>query len=336
MEIKEEATDEGYRLAPFLLRLAASSIDAAIALLAVVMMYFACFPNGAFKTLGDAMGVPSQYSTLQKYQEASGLVVASSDGSLSDISSSSYEEYQSAIQYYYFIYNAADSTVNPSPEKYSFMDYNVAVLDLPSDVKNANHSDYFDFAAANGEPDSSQLGVLKSSLYGSDDKLTEGSRSLLLTFFQGKYAATQDLMISESYYKTAEEAYSSNVEILESIVVFIPFLGFYFAIPMFSPFGRTLGKKWMKLAVIDVDGVPLRKWLLILRILSFILTLGAAILLDDAIYSISLLVLVFLISFGLVCFGKKRRALHDYCAHGVVVRDEDAFMKPKAEAPENA
>ncbi len=336
MEIKEEATEEGYHLAPFLLRLAAAAIDSALALLAVVALYFVCFPNDVFPTLGDAIGVKEEYSTLQKYQKASGLVNISSEGSLSDVSSSSYGDYQTAIQYYYFVYNGYDSSVNPAPENYSFRDYNVAVLDLPSQVGNTNYSSYFDFAITDGKPDPSILGVLKTSLYGNDGQLTSESKGLLLTFFQGKYAKTQDLMISEDYYKKVQNIYSSNVEILESVVVFFPFLVFYFVLPMFSSFSRTLGKKIMRLAVIDSEGLPLKKWRLIFRMLPFVLTLGAAIILDDAIYSLSLLILIFLISLGLASFSKKRRALHDFCSHSVVVREVDAFVKNPEGEPKNA
>jgi uncharacterized RDD family membrane protein YckC len=118
-----------------------------------------------------------------------------------------------------------------------------------------------------------------------------------------------------------------------TIMSFIPCIIFYFAIPMFSKFSRSLGKKWLHLAVIDVAGAPLAKWRLILRFLALALTLGGAIILDNLVLSVSLILLVFLVSMGLSAVTGKRRALHDYLAHSVVVREEDALFEKKAVVP---
>jgi uncharacterized RDD family membrane protein YckC len=332
MEFKEETTEEGYRLAPFLLRLSAFMVDLALAVAASALLYLFLFPNGNFGTLGDAMGIPAKRDLLNRYQVESGLVVKDASGNLSNVSSSAYEDYESAIQHYYFIYDA--SSANPNPHHYSAKNYNVAVLNLPESSKFVNNSAYFDFAETNGQPDESKVGVLKSSLFDSQGQLVSGVRSSLLSFFQNKYKLTQDLLLKEDYYQTAARALSGDVEILEALIVFIPSLIFYFAIPMFSPLAQTLGKKWMKLAVIDVRYKPLDKWRLILRYLPLAITAGAAILLDDLILSLSLVLLIVLLSMGIGSFTPKRRALHDYCAHSVVVREEDAYSKKEEEKAE--
>jgi hypothetical protein len=327
MEMREETTDEGYRLAPFLLRVAAATIDLALAVAGLMLIYAFVFPNASFATLSTALGVENEQNQLVTYQKASGLVSVAEDGSLSNISSSSYDAYENAIKSYYFVFNAADNSVNPHPEAYTIADYNVAVLDLPSDSKNANNSDYFNFATTNGQDDPTKLGVIKSSLYDGDGNLTTTAKSQLLTFFQNKYKLTQDLLLKEDYYRSLTSSLSNNVETMEAVVFFPPFLVFYFVIPMFSPCSRSLGKKWMKLAVIDVSGTPLQKWWLILRFMPLALTAGISIIFDDLVLSTTLSLVVFLVSMGLGSFTKKRRGLHDYCAHSVVVREEDAFPK---------
>jgi uncharacterized RDD family membrane protein YckC len=332
MEMKEEITEEGYRLAPFLLRLSAWAVDLALTVAAAALLYLFLFPNGNFGTVGDAMGIPAKRELLNSYQIESGLVVKDSAGNLSNVSSSSYEDYEAAIEHYYFVYDA--SSVNPNPHHYSAKDFNVAVLNLPESAKYVNNSAYFDFAETNGVADESKIGVLKSSLYDEKGQLSSGARSSLLTYFQNKYKLTQDLLLKEDYYVQASRALSGDVEILEALIVFVPSLIFYFAIPMFSPLAQTLGKKWMKIAVIDVSYKPLDKWRLILRYLPLAITAGAAILLDDLILSLSLALLIALISMGIGSFTPKRRALHDYCAHSVVVRQEDAYSNKEAELAE--
>jgi uncharacterized RDD family membrane protein YckC len=249
---------------------------------------------------------------------------------LSDVSSENYSDYEAAIRYYYFTYNAADNSVNPAPEAYSVSDYNVAVLGLPTSPELVNSSAYYDFDQTNGQADPSKIGVLKSSLY-VGGVLSDGAKQSLLAYYQKAYKATQDLLLNESYYKAADSAYSGHMELLEAIVVYVPFLVFFYAIPVFSRDARTLGKRWMKLAVMDVEGLPLNKWWLLLRAAPFLLSVLAAIILNDILISFSLLILVFLVSTGLASFSKKRRALHDFCAHSVVVRDEMALNKPGAD-----
>lgn len=330
MELKEETTEEGYRLAPYLLRLASFAIDSALALLLGLLLYFVSFPNGSFSTLGDALGVSAELTTLRSYQKASGLLVVSSDGVLSDVSSSSYEDYEQAIKSYYFTYNALDNPVNPHPEGYTIPQYNVAVLGLPLSSDLVNSSAYYEFQTKDGKADPEQLGVLKASLY-VDGALPSSVRESLLSYYQKAYKATQDLLLNETYYRAVDSAYSGHVELLEALMIFIPFLVFFFAIPMFSRDSRSLGKRWMKLAVMGVEGLPLNKWWLLLRSAPFLLTVLAAIILNDILISFSLGILVFLVSTGLASFSKKRRALHDFCARSVVVRDEQVLAVAEEE-----
>jgi hypothetical protein len=334
MEVDEKVTEEGYRLAPYLLRVASTAIDGALCLAGLLALYYLSFPNGQYGTIGDAMGLAQDTASLAVYQKACGLEVVDENGSLSDLASSSYEDYEAAIKYYYFVYNDPANEINPNPENYSVAYYNFAVLGLPDDVAKINTSTYYDFAQdASGNPLQNEFGVLKQSLY-EEGTLTVSSKTALLTYYQTQYGYTQDRLLAEPYYKSLADAAAGKAETLEMIDVFVPFLIFYFILPMFSPYSRTLGKKWMHLAVIDSQGTPLAKWRLILRSLPFLLSLGAAIFLNDLIISTTLLVVVFLISMGLASFTPKRRALHDYTAHSVVVREEDAFPKVTASSAE--
>lgn len=332
MEIRERVTDEGYSLAPFLLRLSAASVDAALFLLSTLLIFFLLYPLGSYHSLDYVLGIQSEYSLLTDYQGRSTLFVET-DGSYDTLDSTDYKEYEAKIYSYYFVFNASDNANNPHPEGYSIADYNQQVYGLPTSSEYVNTSTFYDFATKeDGSADTGKLGVLKSSLFNSDGSLTDSSNTRLLSYYKTEYSSTCELFYAEPYYSSVQKEIANDLLVIECIAVFVPATIFYFIIPMFSRYNRTLGKKWMKLAVIDVNGTPLNKWFLSLRFLPFAITAIFALILDSIIYSTSLVVLLFLISFGLTVFTPKGRALHDYCAHSVVTREEDGLLKPKKEA----
>lgn len=319
-------TAEGYALSPFLLRLASAAIDAAFLIAGFWAIFFFSYLCTWYPTLREGLGIGETSQRIYEYQKASQLLNVAEDGSLSDIKPSEYTGYETAIKGYYFIYNALDNPVNPAPHGYSIDEYNVAVCNLPKDTSIRNDSLYYDFATdEQGNPIMGQEAVLKPSLFDETGHLTLKAREDLFSYYRTKYYATQDLLLAEPYYKQGTDSIFYAMLLIEAISIFPPFLAFYVIIPSVSPYSRTLGKRWMHLMVIDVSGKPLPKPFLALRSIPFVLTVVAAAFLNEVIYSIGLGVLVFLVSWGCASFTKRKRALHDFCAHSVVTREDDAF-----------
>lgn len=335
---EEIVTEEGYTLAPFLLRIASSAIDAAFFIASFWLIFFFSYQTNWYPTLDDAFQISSSNVQMVEYQKLSGLVTIKEDGSIADIKSDNYEDYLHAIHDYYFVWNAKDNAENPNPEGYEIKDWNVNVLGLPKDVDTRNKSPYFEFETdSEGKPMDTKEGVLKATLYKDPkkkDELTDNAKAELKTYFQKAYYAAQRSLLSEPYYVALQNNVSNGLMIVLSLSIFVPFLIFYFVLPLFSKFNQTLGKRFMHLMVIDYRGKPLNKWFLSLRALPFLLTAIVAILLDSMVISLTIALVVFMVSWACATFTKKKRALHDFVALSCVAREDETYLIAAKEVEE--
>ena len=336
----EVITDEGYRLAPFLLRVAACLTDMAFFIGSFVLIFFLLSTN-KFTTLIDVLGSREAQLNMSNYQVDSGLVYKSENNVIQDISSESYVDYENAVKFYYLDYESGNNKNNPEPINFTIADYNKTILGLPESDEYVNHSSYYDYKKdADGNSLLNELGVLKSSLYDENGDLTKEANESLLSFYRDAYGVAQDKLMSRPYYKKAQATLNKGYIIVESIALYVPLLIFYFIIPITNIPGQTLGKKFMKLAVAEnKTGVAQEKWKVSLRTIPFLITSLIAVILNDLIVSLTTIILVLLVSSALMVFTKKRRCLHDYIASSVVIREDDLMIQKvkKAEKePENA
>ncbi len=336
----EVITDEGYRLAPFLLRMAACLTDMAFFISSFVLIFFLLSTN-KFTTLIDVLGSREAQLNMSNYQVDSGLVYKSENNVLQDISSESYIDYENAVKFYYLDYESGNNENNPEPINFTIADYNKVILGLPESDEYVNHSSYYDYKKdADGNSLLNELGVLKSNLYDENGNLTKEANESLLSFYRDAYGAAQDKLMSRPYYKEAQATLNKGYIIVESIALYVPFLIFYFIIPITNVPGQTLGKKFMKLAVAENStGVAQEKWKVSLRTVPFLITSLIAVILNDLIISLTTIILVLLVSSALMVFTKKRRCLHDYIASSVVIREDDLMIqkaKKDKKEPENA
>ncbi len=328
-------TEEGYRLAPFLLRITACLIDMVFFVGSFILIFFLLSTN-KFPTLIDAMGSRKAQESMTIYQVSSGLVHKDEDNVIKDISSETYNAYEDTVIYYYLNYEGGLNENNPEPLNFTIKEYNTTVLGLPESDEYVNRSSYFDYQKdADGNSLLNELGILKPSLFGEDGKLTEEASKSLLSFYRDAYGKAQDKLMSRPYYKAAQATLNKGYIIVESISLYVPFLIFYFIIPISNIPGRTLGKLFMKLAVADSKtGVALEKWKTSLRTIPFIITSLIAVIMNDLIISLTSIIIVLLVSSALMVFTKKRRCLHDYIASSVVIREDDLMIKRYKKANE--
>ena len=326
----EVITEEGYRLAPFLLRMASIMIDLAFYVGSAILIFF-LLSTSYFPTLIDAFGTKDAQKALIEYQIASGLVVRDESNVLKDISSEDYRDYESAITYYYLDYESGDNANNPAPLYFTIQDYNQKILGLPEDDEHVNHSAYYDFVRIGGVAQYDQKGVLKESLY-VDGVLPESVEKSLLSFYRDSYARAQDSLMARPYYKEAQNQLNVGYLVVESIALYVPFLIFYLIIPLTNVPSQTLGRKWMHLALGNVNnGVALEKWKVSMRAIPFALTALLAIIFNDVRFSLTTAALVLLVSAGLMVFTKKRRTLSDFVSLSVWIREEDLMIKQEKE-----
>lgn len=126
--------------------------------------------------------------------------------------------------------------------------------------------------------------------------------------------SVSEMVINCSTYKTLDE--ENRNMMLFTIVMIIPALFgssliFYFLIPICSKNGETIGKYLLGLGVLSADGYVLKRYYHIPRFLSlFIIEMAGGILSFGG---------LFLISYILFCFNKKRRSIHDFVGNSVVI-----------------
>ncbi len=327
---REEAiTEEGYRLAPFLLRVTSCLVDLAFFAGSFALIFF-LLSTESFPTLIDATGAREAQARMSDYQISSGLVSRNENNVLSDISSETYNAYEDAVVYYYLDYESGNNEKNPDPLHFTVEDYNKTILGLPESDEYVNHSSYYEYKKdAEGHSILNERGVLKASLYNeTTHELTKDALSNLLTFYRSAYSAAQDSLMARPYYKEAQATLNRGYIIVESLAAYVPFLVFYFIIPICSVPGQTLGKKFMKIALAEQrTGVAVEKWRIPLRAIPFIVVTTFAIIFNDLIVSLTTVILVLLISFTFMVFTKKRRCLHDYIAGTVVIREDDLMVR---------
>jgi uncharacterized RDD family membrane protein YckC len=317
-KIEEKETDEGYKLAPLLQRLTAAVLDLAFAVALGTILFYAFY-----RPVSASAGLYDKQNTLVSYRVSSGLMVEK-DGVASDINSSNYEDYQKAVETYYLSWNVSGNQANPHPEGYTVNYYNTHILGLPMSTSLTNNSELFDWAKdAKGDPDSTQKGVFKDSLY-SAGNLTAESKTKLLTFYQKAIDVCSSELSNENYYLSLSNEVKKTSLLLLSVVFFVPAVAIYAAMPLTNSSRQTLGKKIMKLEVLEVDGLPLPWWRALLRNSVLLITLLAALLLDDMVISSTIVLVVFLISISLGLLTPRRQALHDFLVVSVVaLKQED-------------
>lgn len=98
----------------------------------------------------------------------------------------------------------------------------------------------------------------------------------------------------------------------------------YLIIPLLAPTGETIGKFIFGLGVLSEDGYSLKRIYLIPRFLGFYLV--------DFLLGIVSFGVVFVISYMMFCFTKKRRAVEDYFGKSVVIdKKQSSWFKNKEE-----
>ncbi len=343
MELREELTEEGYPLAPLLLRSASSIVDAFFAGILFFLCFFFLYPHDSFPTLGKAIGMEENWSLIERYLASSGLMEVEEDEKgnvypVHDISSDDYRVYEASIRSYYFTYQLLDDlSLNPNPHKEWAKEewYNVNVLGLPEREDGINTSPYFSFGLdEEGNTSLKEKATLKQSLFeeiNGELVLKKESKENLLLFFREQYALAQERLVAEPFYQEPYLSYQNGHYFMLSLVILFAFFPIYVLFPLLSKRGNTPGKMIFRLGLLRFDGLPLPRYMVLLRALPLYLTFYSALFANDLILSLAILLMVFLISLTVGLLTPKRRALHDYIALSVVTR---AWASDRAHEPD--
>lgn len=159
--------------------------------------------------------------------------------------------------------------------------------------------------------------------------IDDSKANVTVEYFVNMYASTCESLISNSKINTLtsenQKLVLGTLWYLVPVVLVLTFV-LEFLIPFFSPCCETIGKHIFKLGVLYHEGYRLNKLRLLVRWFVYavfelvlgILTFGA----------------IFLITYTMFLFCKKRRCLHDQIAKTVVIEKQGSiyFASPKEEA----
>ena len=157
--------------------------------------------------------------------------------------------------------------------------------------------------------------------------IDESKSDITLQFFIETYQNACVKVTESTPVKTLSDANDSLM--IKSLSLIVPTLigiSFIFdlLIPLFMPYSETIGKKIMHLGLVSKDGYSLKKYLLIPRWLAYIFL--------EYLLGIVTFGGLFLISYTMFLFCKKRRCIHDFLSNSVVVdADNSIFFSNKEE-----
>lgn len=134
----------------------------------------------------------------------------------------------------------------------------------------------------------------------------------LLKFYEIEYEKALNYLSLDSLCLEYARKISITTIVEAIIGLTIPLVIFYLVIPLILKERKTLGKKFVGLAVVSrKNGFVATRTQILIRFLAFYFI--------EVILSIFLFGIPLLISFTLVCFSKERNAIHDYLSATLVV-----------------
>lgn len=170
-----------------------------------------------------------------------------------------------------------------------------------------------------GSEDSNIASISNSNGYYEISVINKEKLNTTFTFVSKLFTSSdnsngiKEIVENSTYIKSLTE--QNNNMMWKSIIYIIPSIFavsfiFYFIIPICSKNGETIGKYIMHLCVLSSDGYELKKYWYIPRYFAYVII--------EYILGICSFGGLFLISYIMFVFTRKRRCLHDFCSNAVV------------------
>ena len=259
--------------------------------------------------------VNSDLALIEKEQLNSGLYVKNEENGKTERISGKldYTAFVDVLEYYYFHYLPGSDLkdgleASKEPRTVTVEWFNTNVLEIGTD------SEYkcFEYQKTDGVDDPSKIGVKK------EDASTEVTNKLV----QQKYV---DAIILD-FNKLSNVAKAGADYMLLSttqyvVSLFVSACLIYILAPWLMKDGQTVGKKVFGLGLANSDGYKFENKRLFMRILPFVVVDASLFLLIGvSLYIVMSIVLVmFLLSFALAMSSPKRMSLHDLTARTIVI-----------------
>ena len=332
-------------------RTGAFIIDLALTLAFTLVLYFAASRPAFKKSINETYQVLYTYdfrSHLFDYDEAKHQRVAYKSDTPS-------ETYLNVLSYYYLSYLTGENIEVPEgytgdfellkapnykeyvpdtqtlPKDYYTVEwFNKNVLEINDNADPERNTSYFEYAKTDDVVDKAKIGVPRAEHFSTKANanvpVTETELSNVL--YERYEIAYFDNLVKQSFYAP----YYEKVELLTGISWLIPMvfavLISYLFVPLFTANHASLGKKFFKLGLCDLDGYKMAKWQLILRAVPCVVTLVGMFLIPLSNYYIALIVggVIFMVSLALAVASPKHASLHDYASRTIVIDTEASII----------
>jgi len=339
-------------LAPNGRRYGAAIVDAAITVLMFVILFYGCF-NIVFPKF-----VTNKYiAQTSTYEVQSHLVMYNAETERTEIyvSDDDYKVYEAPVKYFYLNYltcvdiEIPETYIDKDPTKYCAPDYNVPIngvlpkdyftipwynenilginVDNPDDERSVTFFTYQKDAL--GNYDKSVLGIPKEVRYDKDKGTQVDITSTeLARYYKKQYENAYYNLTARKFYFDAASKANLYTGISAMIPILLSGLISYMIIPLFMKDYATLGKKFFKLGLANMQGYKATKWQVILRFIPYLITCAAVMLVTVADFFIVFIIVAVMIltSFGLSMASPKHSALHDYVAQTIVIDAKDSII----------
>ena len=323
------------------IRLGAAAIDLAIYVLVSFIILtiggFILSQDGtAFSEANKTISEHIKYSKLAREDEKNGYV-AYNGSELLALSEDNKSVIIENVAYFYCSYltgvgvdNNLSSSLDTEtkikvkntyylPKEYYTVSYfNEEVLHLPKEGEIGNNR-FFTYAQNEGENDYTKIGQIKSDLI---EEIASGGTMIkrlkndadLLKELDAIYHDAINVFYKQPSIKKANDKINATNAVLMLVSTLPTFAIFYVLLPLLSPFGQTLGKRFLSVGVTSDKGYLVKKWQLLIRVIPIF---GATIyicLVNSLYYQLIVPLLLLLISMGVLVFHPRRRSLHDLMA----------------------
>ena len=283
--------------------------------LAIFLAFTLAFFFGCFKLIFNFKIKPNQ-QYIYNERIYSALYEEDETGNLGVIKNGTIEQYLGALDYYYMVYLTGDNSKvkegyeasKDRHEEYTYEWFNKNILEIDE----TNDSSFFVYKKVGDEVDKNQIG----------EKNPKVEDEVILEFIAQTYVnkGVYDLFDNESIAKATSNVWFYTT-LAFSLSLFVGGICAYIVLPIILKNGQTVGKKVFKLILADSDGYKMRNTQLLMRYLPLgVIVLSLIFLAPLNLYvAITIILIMFLVSFALSMSSPKKMALHDFTARTIVV-----------------
>ena len=219
--------------------------------------------------------------------------------------------------------------VNPK-EYYTVNYFNEHILQISLDSGTSSNGYFTLKKDSEGHFIKDKVGTISPEMY--DIKEEAGAYQVTIKnggvtdYLKTIYESATKVFFNQSFIKES----TRRITMINSIVMLVAtipsMIVFYIVVPMCSKLGKTLGKRFLGISLINDRGYAIKKWQLLLRVIPLFATLVFISLVNNLFLQIILSLIILLVSVTLLFFTYYKQSLHDFIARTITIKDDGKIV----------